>query len=179
MDMNKVCLLIILLVVLAVVGCAPVSVTGDISVEVERDQSADFDSYKTFGWSGKLLSLNDPEGRWHRPDFPMAPQTATAIKKELLSRGITEVAEHPDLKVLFAIGVDMAPSGSNGEAQQISELTQSIPRGALGVFLLDPQSRRPVWSGVATGNALEKPNQETFTERLDYAIKEMFKSFPR
>lgn len=177
--MNKAYRLIVFLVFLAVIGCAPVSVTEDISIEVTQDWSANFDSYKTFAWLGNLFSLNDPEGRWQRPDFPIAPQTAKAVEMQLLSRGITKVAEQPDLKVLLAIGADMAPDGSNGEAQLISQLMQNIPKGALGVFLLDSQSGRPVWSAVASGNILEKPSQEAFTERLNYAMEEMFKSFPR
>lgn len=177
--MNKVCLFSLFVLFLAVTGCAPVSVTGDISVEVTQDQSANFDSYNTFAWQMNILSLNDPEGRWRRRDIPVETQTAEAIEAELLSRGITEVTEHPDLKVLFAIGIDMAPDGSNGEARQLSQLTQGIPKGALGVFLLDSQSGRPVWSAVASGNFLEKVSQEAFTERLNYAMKEMFKSFPR
>jgi len=178
-EMNKVCLFSLFVLFLAVFGCAPVSVTGDISVEVTRDKSADFDSYKTFAWQGNLISLNDPEGRWRQRDVLVEAQTTEAIEAELLNRGITEEAEHPDLKVLIAIGIDMAPDSSNGEKQQISQMTQSIPKGALGLFLIDSQNGRPVWSAIASGNFLEKLNQEAFTERINYAMKEMFKSFPR
>jgi hypothetical protein len=177
--MDKASLLIVFLVFLVAIGCAPVSVTGDISVEVTRDQSANFDSYKTFAWQMNILSLNDPEDRWQQRDVQVETQTAEAIEAELLSRGITEVTEHPDLKLFFAIGIDMAPDGSNGEAKQITTLRQNIPRGALGVFLVDYKSGQPVWSAIASVNFLEKLRQEAFTERLNYAMKEMFKSFPR
>ncbi len=176
--MKKTYLFLCFFTLSAITGCAPLSVTSDISIEVDYDQGADLDSYKTFTWMGTLLSLNDPEGRWQPRDYSLTDLAEKAIEMELTIRGITRTNAQPDLKVLYAIGVDMVPEAGSPEEEKRNELVKALPRGALGVFLLDSTTGLRVWAGVASGNVMETPDRETSTRRIEYALKEMFRKFP-
>lgn len=177
--MNKTYLFLFFFIFSTFTGCASLSVTSDISIEVDYDQKADLDSYKTFTWMGTVLSLNDPDGRWQPRGYPVTDLTVQVIEKELTDRGITRDVSSPDLHVFYAIGVDMLPEATGPEDERKNELIKDLPRGALGVFLLDSGSGLQVWSGVASGNVMKKPDREIFTRRLKYALEEMFRKFPR
>ena len=175
--MYKAYLLLLTMLFLLISGCATTSVTGDITVDVNHLQGTDFTAYKTFGWIGSSLIINDPEGKWQLPKFPMASDIKEAIEIELLKRGIAKVTkEEPDMYVFYGIGAETAPKGNTTEEiQHKKELMKNIPKGTLGVALIDAGNGKPVWNGIASGKLMEKPSKEIFTERLNYVIKEMLK----
>jgi hypothetical protein len=177
--MKKSHLFLFFIIIPLITCCAPLSVTSDISIEFDYDQGADFVSYKTFSWMGVVLSLNDPEGRWQPRGYSLTDQAKKAIEMELTNRSITRVGSSPDLHVFYAIGVDFVPEATSPEDELKIELIKGLPRGTLGVFLLDARDGHRVWSAVASGNVIENPDRVIFTRRLKYALKEMFRKFPR
>jgi hypothetical protein len=56
---------------------------------------------------------------------------------------------------------------------------QTIPKGALVVVLVDAMNRRPVWVGVAGAELKRSQEPEAARRRLDYAVREMFRDFPK
>src|SRR5215471_20191062 len=72
-------------------------------VEVDVDSTADFSSFKTFGWDKGMVARN-----------PIISQLiVTAIESELTARGLTKSADNPDLKVavVAAAGMDIQAVG--------------------------------------------------------------------
>ena len=67
----------------------------------------DFSKYKTYAWAAILGEINDPEGRWTKPDLNIAKEIMFLIDRELRKRGWTEVTENPDALLAYGVLVDM------------------------------------------------------------------------
>ena len=59
------------------------------------------------------------------------------------------------------------------------ETQKSSPKGAVMIILIEPDTRRVIWTGRATASIQANPTTELSKQRLDYAITELFKKFGR
>ncbi|MCG6887295.1 MAG: DUF4136 domain-containing protein [Proteobacteria bacterium] len=167
--------LLTLFVLLA--GCAT-SVTKDISVKAEADPKARFSGYKTYAWLGSARIVEDADGTWEPPKYDADAEVKFLINTELRDRGMEEVTSNPDLVVAFALGVDMDALKLKEDPKSKIKSLENVPQGALVVILVDAASGYVIWVGEAEAELQKNMDDKIATERLKYAITEMFKRIP-
>ena len=165
-------MLIVVLFLLS--GCA--SVTKDIQVDALSSKS--LAEYKTYAWLGRSSVLHDPEQKWQPPKMDIFGDIRYLIDRELRKKGIFSAVEEPELAVTFFTGVDMEAMELKVDDKTKKEILTNVPKAALLVFLIDVQTEEAIWVGKATAEIHTNPTDEVVRERLDYAIKEMFKKMP-
>ncbi len=158
-------------------GCA--SVTSDIRVGHEAAPGATIaHNYKTYDWLGSFGLLNDPNNTWQPPDVNIAGDIKFLIDRELRRNGIERASGTPDLTVTFLVGVDMENQILKLDPDSKIELNKKIPKAALVVALIEVESGDIVWLGVADAEIQEGVTAEVMRQRLDYAVREMFRFMP-
>lgn len=165
--------LVILLLLLN--GCA--SVTNDIVIDSKASPGSKFDSYKTYAWLGKMSLLRDPDKKWQPPKMNIAGDIKYLIDRELRRKGVHNELTAPDLAVAFSVGVDMEAMQLKADPQTNADILKNIPKAALVVALIDTKTKYVVWLGKATAEVQNSKDVEVVRKRLDYAVREMFKSF--
>ena len=161
---------------LAASGCS----TAFKDIEVETDTNADLAvaSFGSYAWGGAAAMVRDPDNEWAPSDLDIGAEIVFLVNRELRAKGLTEVAQSPDLLVIYAVGVDMMALDivtEDGEFERFEE----TPKGGVMIVLVEPDSRRVAWVGHAVAELMEKPDREIGRQRLDYAIKTMFKRYPK
>lgn len=159
-------------------GCAS-SITKDIEIETDRNPKVDFAGYRSYAWLGSAAILSDSEGRWEPPNFDADAEIVFLIDRELRARGRVESQSNPDMLVFYGAGIDM--DNIDIKYDESSSMTEfaSVPRGALVVLLIDTETEVAIWGGVATAEIKQDPDPEVTRKRLDYAVRTMFKNFPK
>jgi hypothetical protein len=163
---------------LLLVGCANQN-TRDIVIDTDSDPKANLAGYKTYSWFGSAAVVNDPEGRWNPPEFDAGAEIGFLIDRELRARGMIESQSDPDLLVMYGVGIDMENVEFKIDPDSELEELANVPRGALVVIMIDPQTSLAVWGGVATAEMKQSPDSDIVRQRLDYAISSMFKQLPK
>jgi hypothetical protein len=92
---------------------------------------------------------------------------------------MTESSANPDLIVAYAAGIDMASMDIKIDPESKLEVLTNVPLGALTIVLVDANTGRAIWAGVATAEIQENPGQDVIKKRLDYAVTSMFKKLPK
>jgi PBP1b-binding outer membrane lipoprotein LpoB len=175
--MKKYHLVFLSAMLLLLSGCA--SVTSDIRVGAELAPGATIaNNYKTYDWLGSFSLLNDPNNTWQPPDVNIAGDIKFLIDRELRKKGIQRAIDTPDLTVTFLVGVDMENQILKLDPDTKIELKKKIPKAALVVALMEVDSGDIVWLGVADAEIQKGVTAEVMRQRLDYAVREMFKLLP-
>jgi len=174
--MNNIKLLVITFTILVTVGCA--SLTNDIKVKTEKNPGLLFENFKSYAWLATASVINDPDSLWKPPGFDTDEELRILIEKQLDKRGLKKNPATPDLIVGFALGVDMASLGIKTNPDTQIKSSENIPKGALVVVLAEASSGFVIWTGIATADIHENPDDETVRKRLKYAVTEMFSSIP-
>jgi hypothetical protein len=175
--MKKYHLVFLSAMLLLLSGCA--SVTSDIRVGAELAPGATItNNYKTYDWLGSFSLLNDPNNTWQPPDVNIAGDIKFLIDRELRKKGIQRANDTPDLTVTFLVGVDMENQILKLDPDTKIELKKKIPKAALVVALMEVDSGDIVWLGVADAEIQKGVTAEVMRQRLDYAVREMFKLLP-
>jgi len=175
--MKKYHLVFLSAMLLLLSGCA--SVTSDIRVGAESAPGATIaNNYKTYDWLGSFSLLNDPNNTWQPPDVNIAGDIKFLIDRELRKKGIQRAIDTPDLTVTFLVGVDMENQILKLDPDTKIELKKKIPKAALVVALMEVDSGDIVWLGVADAEIQKGVTAEVMRQRLDYAVREMFKLLP-
>lgn len=156
-------------------SCA--TLTGDIQVETQAAPNVDFNKFKTFAWAGSAQVVFDPIGQWEQPTLDTDEELRFVINSELRERGINQVENHPDLLVTFAAGVDMTVLELKEDPQGGKRVPVNVPKTALVIALIDASSGYVVWLGHATGNVQKQQSIENIRKRIDYAVRQIFKSY--
>ena len=163
------------LLALPFAGCA--SQFPDIQVETEANPKAKFDGYKTYMWAAAAAVVRDAAGTWKPPELDIGSEIMFLVNRELRAKGLTEVTESPDVAVIYAVGVDMEALDVVVDEEGGEESSEPAPKGGLMIILIEPDTRRVVWSGRATANLMENPTPELAKQRLDFAISELFAQY--
>jgi len=170
-------ILTVLVMVGFIAGCASVP-KDDIKVATEADPKVNFGGYKTYAWLGSIGIVNDPQGHWEPPKFDADAEIVFLINETLRKRGMSEVNNNPDMLIAYFVGVDMdATKVKQNPETKITSL-ENVPKTALVVTLIDPQTEFVTWAAVATGE-IKNLDSETAKKRLAYVVNTMFKGLPK
>ncbi|HEY3388621.1 MAG TPA: DUF4136 domain-containing protein [Prolixibacteraceae bacterium] len=174
MKINFLKLILPVILVIIMAGCASVKISSDY------DRKADFQKYKTFNFSKEVdkVTLNDLNRR----------RLKDAISKEMEAKGY-KIAESPDVLVnAFVKGKTKYSAVANtnynggmfyrgwGSSNTYVDVNKSI-EGTLFIDLIDVQDKKMIWEGVAEG--LVNPRTETREDKINEVVGMIFKNFPR
>jgi len=161
-------------------------------IRVHYDKSLDFSKFKTYGWA--------PHGAVAHP--MLALDMVGAIESELNSRGMTKVAENPDLIIAIYGSIDAEVSMTSNNP--IYNATGGIPPfdpsmtspgnslywdsyygnstvvvhpGQLDIDLIDFKNKKLVWRAFAA-EAISPNNPDKLESEANSTISKMFKEYP-
>jgi hypothetical protein len=164
----------------ALLGCASNEAYKDIQVETELNPKVDIDGYEnTYAWAAAAAMVREGERRWSPPDLDIGSEIMFLVDRELRDRGWTQVAQSPAVGVIYGVGVDMMAIEAIETDDEDAARFERVPKGGVLIVLTDPGTSEVIWAGSAVADISEEPSVELAKKRLDYAITEMFKKFPR
>lgn len=158
-------------------GCATIQ-TGDINIETAADNKVDFSGYTSYAWFAAAGILRDPEGKWEPPGFDADAEIQFLVNREFRKRGLTETGNNPDFLVAYVLGVNMTALKLKEIPESNIRTLENVPKGALVLLLIDPQSSKAIWAGLATAETQQGLDRETRKKRLDYVITNMLRQLP-
>ena len=176
-------LLVLLFALLTTVACSSSqpAVVPDLVVEHHTDAKTNFDGIKTYRIVAAAGAINDPNGKWHSPNVDFGNDLKFLIERELRDRGLTPVADQADVDVIFLVAVDMEALKVVKERHdgQDEEVLKTTPQGAIVVQMVDTETLKAVWTAGAAAEVNERPEAEEARKRIDYAVSELFKTYPK
>jgi hypothetical protein len=93
---------------------------------------------------------------------------------------MVEDSVDPDLLVTFAAGIDMENMDLEiSEDSDLKDTLINVPLGALTIVMVDARTSVVIWTGIATAEIQQSPDQEVIKKRLEYAVTTMFKQLPK
>lgn len=163
--------------------------TNSVSTTADYDRSANFGSYRTFGFF-------DPLGTDTAGYESLVTQTLkSATQREMESRGYTYAASGADLLINFnaklaqQTRVSQTPApppmyygyrrgyyggwGGYGNETRVDQYVE----GTLNIDVVDAKHKRLVWEGVAVGRVTKK-SQEDRQASIRAAVTEIFAKYP-
>jgi hypothetical protein len=167
------------LVLIAVNGCAPLTVNYDY------DTTADFTAMKTFVWM--------PSAGNAASDDLLVKKIRNEVNVQLQAKGRTEVPENPDFLIAMQLSGKTTYGGSTavgasigipvGKAGRISVGGgKSKPRekteGTLVLDFVDAKTQAIFWRATATAAVEPKVSPEEQRARINKVVAEMLVHFP-
>jgi Domain of unknown function (DUF4136) len=144
-------------------------------INTEFDDVAPFSDYKTFAIRPGRLNSKNPT---LNSDLTRK-RIETQIRKRLEEKGLHEVADHPDLNVVFTLGsvrkleTETYPAGWRGYGTRVVRVPYA--EGTLVIDLRDTSKRSLVWRAVAVE---EKSDAMKLQGRLDEMVRKSFDKYP-
>ena len=176
--MNRNYALLLAAIFMLLAGCSSVP-TKDITVDAQANPKANFNGYKTYTWLGSAAILNDAYGQWEPPAFDADAEVKYLIDRELRKRGMMQNSTDPDVIVAFAAGIDMDALELQVDPKSKMENLANVPRGGLMIAFVDSNSGFVIWIGVARADIQEQPDTKTVKARLEYAVTQIFRKYPK
>jgi uncharacterized protein DUF4136 len=152
-------------------------------VTVDVDATANFSTFKTFGWAEGMVARN-----------PIVSQMIiAAVESELTARGLTKSADNPDIKVAVgaAVGMDIQTVGPSWNLNYVTwggytnpAAVMNIPIGTLLVDLVDTKKDIGVLRGVAKETLTRSPSADKTADAksvdklIKKAVSKIFKKYP-
>jgi hypothetical protein len=162
-----------LFLVLIAAGVALATVTTDYS------RSADFSHYKTYSWI--KVSVEDP--LWE-------DRISAAVDSQLAAKGWTKVPVDGDAAVAAYGSTHIQKTlqtwyeGFGGRwfwhgfgDGMATTTVEETPVGTLMVDIFDSATNKLIWRGIASDTLSGKPEKDE--KKMDKAVTEMFKKFPK
>jgi len=152
-------------------------------VKVDVDTTANFSSFKTFGWDKGMVARN-----------PIISQMiVAAVESELTARGLTRSADNPDIKIAVAaaVGMDLQATGPSWNINHVTwggytnpAALMNISTGTLLIDLVDTRKDISVLRGVAKETLTRSPSADLTADAksveklIKKAVSKIFKKFP-
>ena len=144
-------------------------------IDVEFDDSAVFERYKTFHivqgqLNAKAAALNSDLTR---------RKIENEIRKRLTEKGLMEVESNPDLNVRFTLGqarrteVEAYPAGWRGLGTR--RVRVAYTQGTLVINLRDTSRKELVWRSIAVE---EKNDPIEISKHLDDMVRKSIEKYP-
>jgi len=173
-------IIIIIIFSLALMQCAP-----SIKAGYDYDTEVEFSRYKTYDY------LTHPENT--QMSELVLKRVKQAIARELTPKGLTQVAENPDVQIaihtnvrskvqLSTWGYSYSPYvvywSSYGYFGTYGLEVREYQKGTLIVDFIDAQEKQMIWRGVAEGSLPDIPRSEQIEKIVNKAVKAMMKNYP-
>ena len=144
-------------------------------VTTEFDESIDFSNFKTFLVREGRINSRDPALN----STLVEKRIRNLIADQLRAKGLSEVAEKPDLVARFALGAqNRQPKGPvvvGPRGRRTRPVATPYTAGTLTVDLLNAADRELLWRGIATDNQRDSAKIE---QHLDSSVKKIFDKYP-
>ncbi len=178
-----------LAVIFLLAGCAS-------TAHIEKDDTADFSTYKTFAWASKADAKNE-----HKNVDLSAQKLKQAVSNELQkSAGWKETTNHPDVLLSYDVLVErnIKESSNPVYTRPYSRLIYNpytrryatlyypsqfigydrderpIKEGTVTISMIDTKTDKMVWQGWST----DEVNSRNFTSKeIQSAVRSIFKKF--
>jgi hypothetical protein len=141
--------------------------------QVSFDDATDFGAYRSYAWKEGTPARN----------MDMQDLIVKGVDRELQSKGLARVESKPDMYVTTYVLPDTVTAdelAKNNSLEFWSGVTSVSPTdtgaGTLVVDLVDADSEKTVWRGVAAETI--KGSFKKMANRVDAAIAKMFKRYP-
>lgn len=149
------------------------SVSG--AVKVDHEAGVDFTGYRTYAWRPGTEAARPQVQQW----------IVAAVERELNSRGLRKVVDRrADVYVLTHAFAEMDSQVRGNylhlDTYDVGIITSDVvatTKGVLMIDLVDGESERPVWRGMAS-EVMGLPSLGKIHKKIDKVVKRMFKSFP-
>jgi hypothetical protein len=151
-------------------------------VHYNYDRSANFAAYKTYQW------VEIPGGS--APDRLIDQAIKQAADEQLAQKGLTKVAENPDLYIgyqvvinleksvdLYSTGIGLGGWGGWGD-RSVHGQTSTVPVGILLMDLYDVAKKQLVWRGDAIKTIDLKEDPDKNYKNLQKVITKLFRNYP-
>lgn len=165
---------ILLTSALLITSCA--TITSDIEVETYTNPDINYRSYKAYAWADNAQIVFDPIGQWEQPTVDTDEEVRLFISRELHARNLRQVNKDPDLLVTFAAGIDATALELKEHPDSDNKILTKTPKATLVIALIDAETGYTVWTGHASGDVQEQQTIENIRARINYAVREIFKS---
>jgi hypothetical protein len=145
------------------------------NVVVDYDKSADFSSFRTYGWGTGTPAKNPNLDR----------EIVQAVDEQMARKGFRKTEADPDLLVTYhaatheEIDYNEASFGQGYHSTispSASEIPMRVKVGEIVVDMYDTKQKRNVWHGVGTDLVMDDP-AKTSTE-IHHGAAKMFDKFP-
>jgi hypothetical protein len=129
-------------------------------VKVDWERGTDFSKFKTYAWGTSHQTT--PESKHPTED----------IDATLQSKGLKRVRmdANPDLIVAFSAGTKLVYPIQGYAKNPV------LKQGALAVQLVDPQSKKAIWWGIAEDTMTDNPDKDVLL--IQKRISKMFEKYP-
>jgi uncharacterized protein DUF4136 len=171
------------IILAAAVLCFSTSAVFGQKVKVDVDTTANFSTFKTFGWSEGQVARN-----------PVISQMiVAAVESELTARGLTRSGDHPDIKVAVgaAVGMDIQTVGPSWNINYVTwggytnpAAVMNISTGTLLIDLVDTKKDIGVLRGVAKETLTRSPSADmtrdakSVEKLIKKAVSKIFQKYP-
>ena len=144
-------------------------------IDIEFDESANFERYKTFHIAEGQLNAKAPA---LNSDLTRR-KIENEIRKRLIEKGLMEVDARPDLNVRFSLGsarkteVETYPAGWRGLRTRAVRV--GYTQGTLVINLRDTNRKELVWRSIAVE---DKNDPAQISEHLDDMVRKSIEKYP-
>ena len=151
-------------------------------VHYNYDRSANFAAYKTYQW------VEIPGGSV--PDRLIDQAIKQAADEQLAQKGLTKVAENPDLYIGYQVVINLeksvdlystgiGPGGWGGWGDRsVHGQTSTVPVGILLMDVYDVEKKQLVWRGDAIKTIDLKEDPDKNYKNLQKVITKLFRNYP-
>jgi hypothetical protein len=144
-------------------------------INIEFDDAAPFSDYRTFAIRQGRLNSKNPN---LNSDLTRK-KIDSELRRRLTERGLREVADHPDLNVVYTLGTvrkvetEAYPAGWRGLGTRVVRVPYA--EGTLVIDLRDTSKRSLVWRAVSVE---EKSDAMKLAGRLEEMIRKSIEKYP-
>jgi len=144
-------------------------------VTADFDETANFGAFKTFAIRDGQLHTASPA-----LDSELTRRRIESeIEKALTEKGLTKVAQTPDLNVTYTLGArrevetEAYPAGWRGLRTRVARVPTTA--GNLVIDLRNPKTRSLVWRGIAADNERDPAK---LADKLDDMVRKTLAKYP-
>ena len=162
-------------IALSLLAAAMLVLPAVAEIKVDHEPDVDFKSYKTYAWKPGTEAGRPQVQQW----------VVSAVERELKAAGLRQVKDRrADVYVVTHAYANMATRARGNyfysSVHDVGLITSDViatTTGVLVVDLIDGESERPVWRGMAT-EVMGLPEMEKVRKKVDKLTRKMFKGFP-
>ena len=162
-------------ITLSLVVAAMLVLPAVAEIQVDHEPGVDFKRYHTYAWNAGTEAGRPQVQQW----------VVNAVERELKAAGLRKVMDRrADLYVVTHAYANMETRIRGNyvhlDVYDVGIITSDViatTTGVLLVDLIDGESERPVWRGMAN-EVMGLPSMDKVRKKIDKVTKKMFKEFP-